>query len=386
MERGCIYFDRQAGIVCAGGEQCAEKTMTPDLLHRPDAWIEENRSFAVYRLPGSKAVRTIWQEKGSPEALRRLEDLNGKSGFVIAPFEASDSCPVVLIHPDREELTPAPVGTASRSGDEQPAARTRAEAGYEDRFRTFMAPVRAQRFRKLVLSREKILPRDGGFSPSEAFRSACLRDARSYVYLFHTPETGAWLGSTPEILLSGGNGRWNTVALAGTQPLKHHALPDAWNYKNLTEQMLVAQYVRTQLASLGIHPEESVPHTVRAGCLAHLKTEFSFSLPDAGRLGDLLKLLHPTPAVSGLPKEEACRFIAMHEGFSRRYYAGFAGWMDVAGKSSLYVNLRCMYILPASLTLYAGGGLMPSSVMETEWQETEDKLQTMLAVIENQKK
>jgi isochorismate synthase len=95
----------------------------------------------------------------------------------------------------------------------------------------------------------------------------------------------------------------------------------------------------------------------------------------------LLNLLHPTPAVAGLPKEEARRFILENEGYPRRYYSGFAGWLDTAGRSDLYVNLRCMHIRPHRLTLYSGGGLLPSSVMETEWRETEDKLQTMLSVI-----
>jgi isochorismate synthase len=149
--------------------------------------------------------------------------------------------------------------------------------------------------------------------------------------------------------------------------------------------MLVSHYIRTQLCSFGVHAEEEGPYTVRAGQMAHLKTSFRFSLPHAGRLGDLLRLLHPTPAVSGLPKDAASRFITANEGYDRRYYSGFAGWLDQKGRSDLYVNLRCMNISPHALTLYAGGGLMPSSVPGDEWMETEDKLQTMLSVILNEK-
>ena len=97
----------------------------------------------------------------------------------------------------------------------------------------------------------------------------------------------------------------------------------------------------------------------------------------------MLQLLHPTPAVCGLPKEEAYHFIIEHEGYDRSYYSGFIGWLDTKGKTDLYVNLRCMNILPQTFTLYAGGGLLAASQLEDEWQETEDKLDTMRRIVGN---
>ncbi|MDR1919662.1 MAG: hypothetical protein LBQ65_08470, partial [Tannerellaceae bacterium] len=67
--------------------------MTPDLPSRLDTFIEENRSFAVYRIPGSKAIRLVLQEKGAVSLLHTIEELNGQSGFVIAPFDVSEACP-----------------------------------------------------------------------------------------------------------------------------------------------------------------------------------------------------------------------------------------------------------------------------------------------------
>ena len=100
-----------------------------------------------------------------------------------------------------------------------------------------------------------------------------------------------------------------------------------------------------------------------AGALSHLKTDFQFSLKDNKGLGDLLKVLHPTPAVCGLPKEEAYRFILQNEGYDRRYYSGFIGWLDPEGRTDIYVNLRCMHIEDEQLTLYAGGGLLALSLI-----------------------
>lgn len=75
--------------------------------------------------------------------------------------------------------------------------------------------------------------------------------------------------------------------------------------KNRKEQDYVASYIRRQLLSLGIHSTENGPYPAYAGALSHLKTDFRFSLKDNKGLGDLLKVLHPTPAVCRLPKEES---------------------------------------------------------------------------------
>jgi 2-succinyl-5-enolpyruvyl-6-hydroxy-3-cyclohexene-1-carboxylate synthase len=102
-------------------------------------------------------------------------------------------------------------------------------------------------------------------------------------------------------------------------------------------------------------------------------------LPD--HIGDLLQELHPTPAVCGLPKEEAFRFIPDNEGYDRSYYSGFTGWLDTEGHTDIYVNLRCMEIKPGEAILYAGGGILASSEVESEWMETGDKMNTMRSIL-----
>lgn len=347
-----------------------------------DSLIRQDRSFAIYRLPGEDTPRFLMQTSGSARLLYNIEELNGQSGFVIAPFRVTKECPIALIRPDSTEIPSCqeivehlPKETVDSPGKQY------GQADYSRCFSIFIEALQSGRMDKLVLSRSQTLDKDADFSPAQAFYAACKRYIRSYVYLCHTPETGTWLGGTPEILLSGQTDRWHTVALAGTQPLRQNRLPENWDDKNRREQQLVASYIQTQLSSLGIRPEEEGPYAARAGELSHLKSDFRFSLTGNNKLGDLLKLLHPTPAVCGLPKEEAYRFILANEGYKRRYYSGFIGWLNPDAQSDLYVNLRCMQIKEQTLTLYAGGGLLASSTLEEEWQETEDKMQTMKKII-----
>ena len=280
---------------------------------------------------------------------RGIEDLDEQSGFVIAPFHVSEQHPIVLIRPDIQELpsdeeTKVPCrGNKSSMPRKQKfhaeeikvPCRGNLKEDYSYRFNSFIEPLRQKQFEKLVLSRSQTIPASkADFSPAAAFHKAIRRYKYSYVYLCHTPTTGTWLGCTPEIILASEKGEWHTVALAGTQPLQNGELPAEWDDKNRKEQEYVAFYIRKQLQALGIEPAETAPAPVRAGELSHLKSDFSFSLPDNKKLGKLLKRLHPTPAVCGLPKEETYRFIRKNEGYDRSYYSGFIGWLNPDEKAT----------------------------------------------------
>ncbi|WP_294631136.1 isochorismate synthase [uncultured Bacteroides sp.] len=363
-----------------------EEISTPAVI---DSFIRQKQPFAVYRIPGEKVPRLITQDEGTVRLIYDLNELNGQRGFVIAPFRVSDEYPIVLLQSEQGGR-PFPMHGDGSGEQEQPVQtqgketfRTTCTEHYADCFHTFIRALRNDTFDKLVLSRKLTVSQAPGFSPSSVFRAACKRYIHSYIYICYTPQTGIWLGSTPEIILSGEKDEWHTVALAGTQPLQNGQLPQVWDEKNRKEQEYVAAYIRRQLLSLGIRADEKGPYPAYAGALSHLKTDFRFSLKDNNDLGELLKLLHPTPAVCGLPKEEAYRFIQDNEGYDRRYYSGFIGWLDPDGKTDLYVNLRCMHIDDRQLTLYAGGGLLASSELNDEWMETEKKLQTMKRLLTN---
>lgn len=366
-------------------------------IHRLiDCLTRSNFSFAIYRLPWTDECYFVMQTSGETECLNDIANLNGKKGFVIAPFRQSDETPLVIIRPDIiaydwDEITQALTSLENKDAilnsqgtSYQSLATLTEEERYERyhcAFERFIEPLQKKEFKKLVLSRPAFCPIDDEFSPLATFVKACNEYPRMMIYLCHTPATGTWLGSTPEILLSGQAENWSSVALAGTMPISENIEETPWSFKNKEEQAIVAEYVRNILKKHSRKTTEKGPYTARAGQLVHLKTDFYFQLKETAFLGDLLKELHPTPAVCGLPKAEAYEFIHENEGYERRYYTGFIGWLDPMGTTDLYVNLRCMEIRSNQIKLYAGGGILSSSEVELEWQETDEKMKTMKNIL-----
>ena len=98
--------------------------------------------------------------------------------------------------------------------------------------------------------------------------------------------------------------------------------------------------------------------------------------------------MHPTPALCGLPKQEAKQFIIKNEGYSREFYSGFLGEINkdfefnTAGKSDVFVNLRCMKLDKNEAHLFIGGGITKESNPLNEFQETINKSQTIKKILQ----
>ena len=343
-------------------------------------------AFALYRFPYADHYTRL---EGETQEFLSCAQLNEASGFVVAPFEVKTSQPIVVIRPDKVE-TVALSGNTVATADTEASGQTEPTPDYAIDFANFHAQLQQGTFRKIVLARTVDEAAAMATEPAELFHRACALYPRLFIVLVYTPQSGLWLTATPEILLEGGGGTWRTIALAGTMKLEKEQLSGegetvTWSTKNIEEQRIVATYVAECLEQFTTDFREEGPRTVRAANLVHLRSDFTFTLPDDQHIGDLLGRLHPTPAVCGLPKRETFQFIVRNEHTPRRYYSGFMGPLNVQQATHLYVSLRCMSIDGNRCRLYAGGGLLKDSTEWQEWQETEAKLETMRRCIATNK-
>jgi len=340
-------------------------------------------AFAIYHLPHAGDCTLVGQ-RGVPASFVSLCELGAEPGFVIAPFTVDTASPILLLRPDvvrqctvdevmrMEDLSfhlhesHLPVNAASREA-------------YHIDFSRFHRAFSTTGIHKLVLARSAEVAHQGTH-PADLFVKACKHYPDAFVALFSAPQCGTWLIATPEVLLARDGDRWRTMALAGT--MRYTREVPSWSSKNVQEQAYVAQYIKTCLDSYSNDVDMTGPYTTRAGILVHLRTDFLFSMSRNELIGKLLDDLHPTPAVCGLPKREAHRFILDNETCDRSYYSGFSGPLDINGDTAMFVSLRCMRILDDCYRLYAGGGILPQSVEVMEWNETAAKMQAMLSLIQ----
>ena len=96
---------------------------------------------------------------------------------------------------------------------------------------------------------------------------------------------------------------------------------------------------------------------------------------------ELVRALHPTPAVGGSPRAAALAVIDELEGMNRGRYAGPVGWVDAAGNGEWAVGIRCAEVDGPRARLFAGVGVLPDSDPEAELAETRAKLQALLSAI-----
>lgn len=253
-------------------------------------------------------------------------------------------------------------------------------------------------FRKVVLSRTKRVQFTDAPNAVALFDKLCTAYPTAFISAVSIPEKGQiWISATPERLVSvDPNGIFRTASLAGTQSAFEpdgtpKRPPEAmWSQKEIEEQALVSRYIIECFKKIRLREYlEEGPKTLIAGNLMHLSTCFTVDTqavryPQLGTV--MLRLLHPTSAVCGMPRDAAFNFINQHEIHDRELYSGFLGPVNINANnegpaSNLFVHIRCMKLEGKLATLYAGAGLTEDSVPEREWQETEMKCQTLLKVV-----
>lgn len=193
-------------------------------------------------------------------------------------------------------------------------------------------------------------------------------------FIYKTPETGCWMGATPELLFAIDTTAHevHTMAFAGTRKA---GISDKWDEKNSVENRFVVDYILEKLRMLGMKPQVGQPETIRYGNIEHLCHRISAKCLtiDTGCIADAL---NPTPALCGWPLNEAVNDIQQFERHERHCYGGYIGFSSETGYTA-YVNLRCMSFTPDGFCIYGGGGITGNSIAEEEFAETQSKTELL---------
>ncbi|MEO0435183.1 MAG: chorismate-binding protein, partial [Cyanobacteria bacterium J06656_5] len=163
----------------------------------------------------------------------------------------------------------------------------------------------------------------------------------------------------------------------------HHIAKQLLNSsKERYEHRVVVEFIVEQLIRLGLTPRFSdSPQLLRLANIQHLHTPIQASLPHSLTPLDLVKILHPTPAVAGLPRATASQLLKVTESFDRELYASPIGWIDANGNSEFIVGIRSALIDGRQARLFAGAGIVAQSDPRSELAEVKLKLQALLGTL-----
>lgn len=327
--------------------------------------------FVIFRLPNTDTIAVYQQQDPTHHQTTTLKE----NGFVFAPFEPSKAFTFIPNSNTQTFDIPKVKGSLNKTYYYKNIAE---KAYYLRLIKAAKKAISQKRLTKVVVSRIH----EQSFSGEIA--TSFLRLVHSYpnamVYFWAHPETGSWMGASPETLLSIKDGILKTMALAGTMPYSEKAIPN-WTSKEIDEQQLVSRFIQSQLETAFSKDSiaTSPTYNKRAGNLVHLCSDFEVAAAPTTPI-EIVRLLHPTPAVAGVPVKESLTFLNTNETHNRSYYAGFFGPTQDTS-INLFVNLRCAQVVIDKLLLYVGGGITAESDAEAEWQESIRKTETLLKVL-----
>jgi isochorismate synthase len=371
------------------------------------AWhMKEGNQVAVWRQPKSNFLQVLVDKSGKTKRVDPfLEEL--PSGFIVHPFEDQEDQKAYFLTADsyfKIDIN-LPIVEQSDQIESIKILRSFQENARIIR-RTFVNPKEQQstgsykacskkdfvnlvnqgieaikngQLSKIVPARLKKKTLNEDFDLVQSIKSLVYSYPNAFINFFHIPHVGTWIGASPEILIRTRGDEFYTMSLAGTQkakgdnPLKN----TAWTQKEIEEQALVSRYIVDCFKKIRLREyDEQGPRTVLAGNLLHLRSDFwvdmkATNFPQLGSV--MLKLLHPTSAVCGMPRKQAFDFLREFEKLDRSLFAGFIGPVNVEGETSLFVNLRTAMLTEKEAFLYAGAGVTEDSNPEKEWEETEMK-------------
>jgi menaquinone-specific isochorismate synthase len=289
--------------------------------------------------------------------------------------------------PDQVRERLVAIAAAHQSGPSGPLS-TRVvprsdNATFEGAITAAVGAIRRSELTKVVLARRIDVTLDR--APDLASLLRRWRSLEPSGTLFSLPTSdGQFVGASPELLVERTGRQVRSRPLAGTtdrfpdasSPLPSELLESA---KDTEEHRLVVDAIRDALvpwcAELTV-PDR--PELVHLHNLTHLGTVIDGTLkadslramPSALHLA---ALLHPTPAVGGVPRSAALDLIARLEGGPRGPYAGPVGYLDGSGDGRFVVGIRAMTVAGRTATLTAGVGVVSGSLPETERDEADLK-------------
>jgi menaquinone-specific isochorismate synthase len=242
--------------------------------------------------------------------------------------------------------------------------------------------MRTDNFQKVVLGR-----RSDFITSAHHHQVLFSEKVGSYRFSIEPSQDTAFFGTSPERLYYREKEALFCEALAGTRKRTNDPKLDTLAIDSLQkankdrkEFDFVLQFIKEQFDMMTHSYQISKREIFSTPRLYHLHQRIQGKLIRNTTDADILSLLHPTPAVCGLPRKEAFSFISKHEPFERGMYAGVFGFFtdDFA---EMTVTIRSALKKGKHLHTFVGAGIVDESDVFLEWDELCMKEQSILETL-----
>ena len=210
--------------------------------------------FVCYAKPDSNQVIGLFQH-----TLIDLEWDTDTAGFCLVSFDGKTKLFIPDAHADCYSETFTPRDFLWKAV--KPEFEWEDKVHFESLVAKAVETIEVGALQKVVLSRKEVQALDSNQLFPTFERLLALYPA-AFRYFWYHPESGVWMGATPEQLAKKVDNTIKTVALAGTQ-VGSLTANLSWGEKEISEQQLVTDYIVSTLTPLTESITISKPYTVR---------------------------------------------------------------------------------------------------------------------------
>ncbi|MDD3557262.1 MAG: isochorismate synthase [Melioribacteraceae bacterium] len=260
-----------------------------------------------------------------------------------------------------------------------------------DKVNAALRKIEEGEFQKIVLSRSVNLSFSENGSITQLLKSLSTNYPRCYVFAFRQ-NNSTFFGASPERLAKISNGIIEADALAGSikrgkTPVEDLALENELltSKKNLNEQKAVVHFIANSFSEFATDIEYNPNPIIRKlPNIQHLWTPIKAKLSKNRSVFAVLKSIHPTPAICGVPWSNALISIRAMEQHARGLYAGIIGWFNFNNEGEFAVSIRSALLKKNELYAFAGCGIVDGSDPIAEYEEINLKLKPILNLFEHE--
>ncbi|ODS14535.1 aminodeoxychorismate synthase component I [Pseudoalteromonas tetraodonis] len=227
-------------------------------------------------------------------------------------------------------------------------------------------------------------------SPWSAYVKLTQANKAPFSSFINHPQ-GAILSISPERFIAVHDNKVETKPIKGTLPRKEDALEDAKqatllanSSKDRAENVMIVDLLRNDLGKVAKPGSVVVPSlfAIESFPAVHHLVSTVTSILDEGKTAvDQLEAAFPGGSITGAPKVRAMEIIEELEPHRRSIYCGSIGYISACGNMDTSITIRTLVTHQQQIHCWAGGGIVADSKVELEYQETYDKVNKILPIL-----